>query len=50
MPHESHLEGRIAAIADTFDALTTKGVYKPPFHKALTTLHDPAIVATSHAG
>ncbi|MEE9171280.1 MAG: HD domain-containing phosphohydrolase, partial [candidate division NC10 bacterium] len=25
------LEGRIAAIADAFDALTTKRVYKPAF-------------------
>jgi len=35
------LEGRIAAIADTFDALTTKRVYKPafPIEQAIEIMH-----------
>ena len=35
------LEGRIAAIADTFDALTSKRVYKPafPFEQAIDIMH-----------
>ncbi len=50
---EIPLEARIVAVADAFDALTSKRVYKPPFslEKALTILEeekgthfDPAIV------
>lgn len=53
------LEGRIASIADTFDALTTKRVYKPafPFEQAIDIMHkrrekdfDPDLLDTFLAG
>ena len=39
---EIPIEGRIAAVADVFDALTSKRVYKPAFtiEKALTIIQE----------